>query len=95
MCIFAVIIIEFDFMNAQQIQAEKLDLIGWIYGIQDISVIEKIKSIQRNIVIDKYEASLIPMSAKELINKAEDANKAIKNNDVITQDNLEKEIQNW
>jgi len=82
-------------MNAQQIQAEKLDLIGWIYGIQDISVIEKIKSIQRNIVIDKYEASLIPMSAKELINKAEDANKAIKNNDVITQDNLEKEIQNW
>ena len=82
-------------MDAQQIQTEKLDLIYWIYTIQDISIIEKIKSIQRNIVIDKYEASLGPMTAQELIGRAEDANKAIKNNDVITQDDLEKEIKNW
>ncbi|RLD46040.1 MAG: hypothetical protein DRI86_04240 [Bacteroidetes bacterium] len=40
-------------MNAQQIQAEKLDLIGWIYSLQDVSIIEKLKSIQKNIEIDK------------------------------------------
>ena len=40
-------------MNAQQIQAEKLDLIGWIYSLQDISIIEKLKSIQKNIVVDR------------------------------------------
>jgi len=82
-------------MNTQQIQAEKLDLIGWIYNIQDITIIERIKSIQRNIVIDKYEASLSPMSKQELVDRAKEANKAIDNNDIITQDRLEKEIQNW
>jgi len=82
-------------MNIQQIQAEKLDLIGWIYNIQDISILEKLKSIQQNIVIEKYEASLKPMSEQELIDKAKEANKAIENNDVISQDDLKKEIQNW
>jgi len=82
-------------MNAQQIQAEKLDLIGWIYSIQDITIIERIKSIQRNIVIDKYEASLSPISKQEIVDRAKEANKAIDNNDIITQDGLEKEIQNW
>ena len=82
-------------MNTQQIQAEKLDLIGWIYNIQDISVIEKLKSIQKNIVIEKYEASLKPMSEKELIDRAKEANKAIENNDVISQDDLKKETENW
>jgi len=82
-------------MNTQQIQAEKLDLIGWIYNIQDISVIEKLKSIQKNIVIEKYEASLKPMSEKELIDRAKEAKKAIENNDVISQDDLKKETENW
>ena len=82
-------------MNTQQIQAEKLDLIGWIYNIQDIAIIERIKSIQRNIVIDKHEASLSPMSKQELVDRAKEANKAIDNNDIITQDGLKKEIQNW
>jgi len=40
-------------MNAQQIQAEKLDLIGWIYSIQDISIIEKLKSFQKSIIIEE------------------------------------------
>ncbi len=82
-------------MNTQQIQAEKLDLIGWIYNIQDITIIERIKSIQRNIVVDKYEASLSPMSKQELVDRAKEANKAIDNNDIITQDRLEKEIQRF
>ena len=79
-------------MNTQQIQAEKIDLIGWIYNIQDISIIEKLKSMQKNIVIEKYEASLKPMSKKELIDRA---NKAIENNDVTSQDDLRKEAENW
>ena len=82
-------------MNIQQMQAEKLDLIGWIYNIQDISIIEKVKSIQRNIVIEKYESSLKPMSSQELIDRAKESNHAINNNDTITHDQLEKEIQNW
>lgn len=82
-------------MNIQQMQAEKLDLIGWIYNIQDISIIEKVKSIQRNIVIEKYESSLKPMSSQALIDRAKESNHAINNNDTITQAQLKKEIQNW
>ncbi len=82
-------------MNTQEIQAEKLDLIGWIYSIQDISIIEKIKDIQKNIVIEKYETSLKPMSQIDLTNRAKEANIAIKNKDVISQENLIKESQNW
>ena len=82
-------------MNTQEIHAEKLDLIGWIYNIQDISIIEKLKSIQKKIVIEKYESSLKPMSQDELFDRAKEANNAIENNDIISQDNLQKESQNW
>lgn len=82
-------------MNTQQIHIDKLDLIGWIYNIQDISIIEKLKGIQKKTVVKTYEASLEPMSEKDLINKAQEANKAIKNNEVISQDDLRKEIENW
>ena len=35
------------------------------------------------------------MSKEELIDKAKEANNAIKNNDITLQDDLKKEIQNW
>jgi hypothetical protein len=82
-------------MNTQEIHSEKLDLIGWIYNIQDISIIEKLKSIQKNIIIEKYEASLKPMSQAELLDRAKEANEAIEINDIISQDDLKKESQNW
>jgi len=82
-------------MDTHKIQAEKLDLIGWIYNIQDISIIEKLKNIQKSIVIEKYEASLQPMSEQELVNRAYEANKSIENNDFISQSDLQKEVQNW
>jgi len=82
-------------MDTAQIQSEKLDLIGWIYNIQDTSILEKLKGLQNSILIEKYEASLKPMSEEELINRAKEANKAIENNDVTSQEDLQSEIQNW
>ena len=82
-------------MDTAQIQSEKLDLIGWIYNIKDTSILEKLKGLQKSIVVEKYEASLKPMSEEELINRAKEANKAIENNDVTSQVDLQNEIQNW
>ncbi len=82
-------------MDTAQIQSEKLDLIGWIYNIQDTSILEKLKGLQKSIVVEKYEASLKPMSEEELINRTKEANKAIENNDVTSQEDLQNEIQNW
>jgi len=82
-------------MNIQQIQAKKLDLIGWIYNIQDTSILDKLKTIQENTNIEEYEASLKPMTKQELINRAIEANEAIKNNQVTSQEDLQKEIKTW
>ena len=82
-------------MNTQQVQAKKLDLIGWIYNIQDTSILDKLKNIQENATIEEYEASFKPMSKQELINRAIEANEAIKNNHVTSQEDLHKEIKTW
>jgi hypothetical protein len=82
-------------MDIHKIQTEKLDLIGWIYNIQDISIIEKLKNLQKSVVIEKYEASLQPMSKQELVNRAHEANKSIEKNDLTSHSDLQKEVQNW
>ena len=82
-------------MNAQQLQTDKLALIGWIYNLQDVSLIDKLKSIQRKTVVKVYESSLKPMYKEELISRANTANLAIEKNEVISQDNLKKETENW
>lgn len=82
-------------MNTQDLQTDKLDLIGWIYSLQDASLIEHLKEFQKNTVIKVYEASLKPMTKKELVSRAKAANKAISNNEVISQEDLRKESKNW
>ena len=42
-----------------------------------------------------YESSLKPMTNEELVNRAKAANKAITNNEVISQEDLRKESGNW
>jgi hypothetical protein len=82
-------------MNTHNLQTDKLDLIGWIYSLQDASLIENLKEFQKNTTIKMYEASLKPMSKKELVTRAKEANKAISNNEVISQEELKKESKNW
>lgn len=82
-------------MNTHNLQADKLDLIGWIYSLQDTSLIENLKEIQKNTIIKVYESSLKPMSKKELVTRAKEANKAIIKNEVISQEDLKKESENW
>ena len=40
-------------MNTQQIETDKLVLFGWIYNIQDFSIIKKLKEFQNNALGDK------------------------------------------
>lgn len=82
-------------MKTHDLKADKLDLMGWIYSIQDSSIIERLKDIQQKNIVSAYEASLKPMSQKELIKRAEEANKAVAGNDTTAQDVLRNEIKNW
>ena len=66
-----------------------------VYNIQDTSILAKLKTIQENANIEEYEASLKPMTKQDLINRAIEANEAIKNNHITSQEDLKKEIKNW
>jgi hypothetical protein len=48
-------------MNTQNLKTDKLDLMGWIYSVQDVSIIETLKEIQKTAVLSDYESSLKPM----------------------------------
>jgi len=73
----------------------KLLLIEWISRMHDESVISKIEELQKKARIKRYESSLKPMTAKELMKRAEMANEDIASGRYITSEELEKESGNW
>lgn len=82
-------------MNTHDLHTDKLDLIGWIYNLQDVSLIKNLKELQKKTVVKTYEASLKPITKEELVNRAYEANRAISNNEITSQEDLKKECKNW
>lgn len=78
------------------IHAEKLRLIEELARIQDIQIIEQIKQLlnQKNPVVG-YEINGDPITRKQLIKRIEAAEKRIDGGEYITQEDIEKESQNW
>lgn len=79
------------------IQAEKLHLIEKLTRIQDIRIIEQIKELlkQKNNPVVGYEISGDPITRRQLVKRIEEAEKRIDNGEYITQEDLEKESENW
>lgn len=82
-------------MDTQNLKADKLDLMGWIYSVHDQAIIDTLKGIQRAAILSTYESSLKPMTQKELVDRAEIANRAIDNQETTNQDDLRNEINSW
>ena len=82
-------------MSTRDLQTDKLDLIAWISNLHDASLIENLKEIRKKTIVKMYEASMSPMTEDELVARAESANKAIENNEVISHEDLRKESENW
>jgi hypothetical protein len=82
-------------MDTQKLKTDKLDLMDWIYSIQDAAIIETLKEIKKTAVLSAYERSLKPMTKAELVSRAESANKAISNNETTSQEALRNEVKNW
>ena len=59
------------------INAEKLALIEWLIRLQDLNVLENIKSLKAQNELTAYESKLKPMTVQELTVRAEASNKAI------------------
>ncbi len=79
------------------IQAEKLHLIEELAKIQDIRLIVKIKELlmRKNDPVVGYEITGAPITRKQLIKRIEEAEQRIDNGEYVTQEDLERESENW
>jgi hypothetical protein len=78
------------------IQAEKLHLIEELVRIQDIRIIEQVKKLlMKNNSVVGYEINGDPITRKQLIKRIEQAEARIDNGIFTTQEDLEKEAENW
>jgi hypothetical protein len=89
--------LENQILEVMDIQAEKLHLIEELARIQDIHIIEQIKQLlkQQNNPVVGYEINGDPITRKQLIKRIEESEKRIDNGEYVTQEDLEKESENW
>ncbi|MFM9839338.1 MAG: hypothetical protein ACKVOQ_13805 [Cyclobacteriaceae bacterium] len=79
------------------IQLEKLHLIEKLTQIEDIDIIKQVKELlnQKGNQVVGYRMDGSPVTKKQLIKRIEEADARIDSGEYITQEELEKESQNW
>ena len=79
------------------INAEKLYLIEQLARLEDIKIIHQIKDLlsSQKEPIAGYKPDGGSITRSELVARARDSNKAIKEGRVISTQDLEKESENW
>jgi len=79
------------------IQAEKLHLIEKLAKTQDIKIIEQIKSLflKKTDALVGYDIHGRSITRQQLIERIEEADRRIDKGEYITQQDLEKEAENW
>lgn len=76
------------------LQLRKMHLIEYLLGVQDEKVFDKIEStIQKSIKTVKPHD--VVFTKKNLVERAEFANKQIKKGHVLSQKELEQQSKNW
>ena len=75
-------------------QVKKLELIEWIAQISDIKIISKMDKIRRTYLTMPNE-NIKPMTVKEFYASIERAEEDIKSGRIYTQEEVEKESENW
>lgn len=82
-------------MKARDIQTRKLHLIEDISRLDDPQIIAKVEELLRYNRKATYEAQLKPMTTAELQSRIDASEAAINEGRVISQEDLEKEAENW
>ena len=75
-------------------QTRKLNLIEYLFGLQDESLFEKIESVIINNKKKSTEKHFVPFTEQELIDRANRSSNDYSENRVKTQGQLEKESEN-
>ena len=77
------------------LQAAKLDVMQKIMNVSTESLIDKVNQLLDNEMIVGYTAKGEPLTKEEYNLRLEKAEKQIASGDFITQEDLEKEVENW
>ncbi len=73
------------------LQVRKLNAIEYIIGLKDENVFSKIESA----IMESQQAELKPFTQKQMIDRAKQANMEYLAGTCKTQEQLEKESENW
>lgn len=91
------VIFENQILNVMDIQAEKLQLIEELARLEDIHVIAQIKQLlkQKNNPVVGHAINGDAITRNQLIKRIEEAETRVDNGEYVTQEDLEKESENW
>ena len=77
------------------LQAAKLTIVQKILAVEQASVLERIAEILNNEMIVGYTTKGKPLTEKAYNRRIAVVEKQLKNGDTISQEDLEKESENW
>lgn len=78
-------------MIKMDVQSEKIRLIEWLVGLQDITILQKVAEV-RDQSVDKV---LPQISIEQLQSRALESEEAIKHGEFTTFGDLKKEVEAW
>lgn len=81
--------------NSMNIQAAKLDVVQKILTIKKESIIQKINKILDKEIIVGYTAEGKPLTKEAYNKRLQKAEEQIQSGDYLTQEEIEKESENW
>lgn len=81
--------------NTMSLQAAKLDLIQKLLLVNQESIIKKLDDILENEMIVGYTVDGRPLTKTEYNHRLVTAEQQLKNGEIIDQEDLERESDNW
>ncbi len=77
------------------IQAAKLDLMQKILSVKNVSLLEQIAALLEKEMIVGYTTDGKPLSKKDYNKRLQKAEQQIKSGQFLSQEDFEKEAENW
>lgn len=74
---------------------KKVELIEWIASLKDHTLLEKIEQLKQQSISEAYQANLKPMTPKQYKARLDQAEADYQQGNVISQEEIEKESENW
>ncbi len=82
-------------MKLMNMALKKVELIEWLTRIEDKSLLEKVDTLKKKAMAESYEAKLKPMSSSQYKSFLDQAEEEYEKRKVTTQEDLERESENW